>query len=56
MKEKIIIEMFYLNREKQRIYKNYSPAIRAERFGLLVLINESVNYDNICGKHGRKTN
>ena len=47
--------MFYLNREKQRIYKNYSPAIRAERFGLLVLVNEGEKYDNICGKYAKST-
>ena len=39
-KTKIILEDFYKSREV-RIYKDYSPTIRSERFGLLVIENDN---------------
>ena len=52
MKEKLILEMFYTSRDI-RVYEQYSPTLRSERFGLLVLED---NDDSICRKHRRKTN
>ena len=34
--DKTILEQFYLSR-KIRIYRDYSPTLRSERFGLLVI-------------------
>ena len=36
MKEQIILEQFYINRDI-RVYSKYAPTLRAERIGLLVL-------------------
>lgn len=36
MRERLILEQFYMNRNV-RVYKEYSPTLRSERFGLLVL-------------------
>ena len=36
MKEQIILEQFYVNRDV-RVYSKYAPTLRAERIGLLVL-------------------
>lgn len=36
-----ILEQFYANREL-RVYDEYSPSLRSERFGLLVLILEDL--------------
>jgi len=38
MTNKTILEQFYLSR-KIRVYKDYSPTLRSERFGLLVIEN-----------------
>lgn len=42
---KIIIDILYENREP-RIYQDYSPTIRSERTGLLVLSNKGEIYGN----------
>lgn len=42
---KVIIDILYENREP-RIYQDYSPTIRSERTGLLVLTNKGEIYGN----------
>lgn len=54
MRERLILEQFYINRNV-RVYKEYSPTLRSERFGLLVLEDDKTligvgKNDNISRK------
>lgn len=43
----MIVDILYINR-KPRIYKNYSPTLRSERIGLLVIeVNNKKQNNNL---------